>query len=116
MERKSSDIEADPHLRPGFYNQVSLDEFIEHITIKLETTEDLSETQIRLRSAMRVASEEAIRVALRPHWQARLNPQTNMTELLYLQGYTDITARTAVLDQHYAELNEAQHRTFPPAE
>ena len=93
MERDPADISADPMLRPGYVYQQSLDEFFaENAPIFLRP--DWRELSAALGTPLDEAHDSLIQ-----EWALSLSPDTNITELIYLRGYTTKVSRDAQMDQ-----------------
>jgi hypothetical protein len=98
MERSPEHLTDDPFLREEFISQESFDEWMERMCMKLE-----EQGQTKLDEKLRADDfEEAVEI-----WQRKLDPNTNMMEVLYLRGHTDISARLAIAGQMHARLREA---------
>lgn len=107
MERDPLEIQEDPHLRPEFCKQESLDEFVRRLTALLEGIDNLTPRLLEVREIIRNNPEEVVIASLRPLWIKQLDGRTNPTEILYLSGYETAVSRQAVLDQQFAVFQEA---------
>lgn len=98
MERRPEDIAADPLLREEFIVQESFDEWMTRMADSLE-----AKGEVELAEKLRADDyPEAIEL-----WGETLDPATNVSEVYYLRGYTDVGQRHAHVGQVHAQLREA---------
>jgi hypothetical protein len=98
MERHPSHLNDDPNLRDKFCQQVSLDEYTEQMMTQLESETGPPEL-ISAREKLKILTpQRRMEIHMTP-WAAVLDADTNLSEVLYLSGLTDLTARQAHIDQ-----------------
>lgn len=103
MDRKSEHLKEDPTLRADFVAQTSWDEWVAVNTpfFLHPDAREMVETQMR-RMGMNATYEDALAVA-HDNWIATLDIETNVDEVLYLQGH-DRTERLRIVGIQHAEL------------
>lgn len=99
MDRQPGDIEMDPALRMRYVEQESLDEFCLRIASEAFPDDPIRQTDL--------AQRQDFIEAARPAWREGLDPDTNIEEILYLQGLVDPSSRIAVIDQVHAAFRNA---------
>lgn len=103
MDRTPEHLTEDPLLRVRFVSQQSWDEWAsEHAPFFLvPEARELVEAEMQ-RQGLSATYEDALAVATE-EWQSTLDPETNISELLYLQGRTH-TQRSQIIEQQHREL------------
>ena len=103
MDRKPEHLVEDPFLRANFIEQQSWDEWaLENAPFFLHpSAKDMVEAELKAQG-IDATYEDAIAVAL-AEWKSTLLKETNVTEVLYLQGLTH-EQRQHTIEQQHAEL------------
>lgn len=101
MNREPEHLLEDPYLREEIVAQESFDEFM------IRAYPWFYDARTPAIFAQNGVVFEDAEAEVFQQWRSTLDPSTNMTELLYLQGVTDKVARLAQLDQQHAELKAA---------
>jgi hypothetical protein len=104
MERKPEDLNQDPMLRTEFVNQVSCDEYFAIYSPFLLHPQARQLVEMGLRAQGMDAEYQDVLDVATDQWRATLNPETRLTEELYLLGYTSYPQRQQMIEQMHAQL------------